>query len=268
VGSSDAESIDYNADGRIVAVFAIEIADLSTRSLLHASHSFGKLCLLGNADRAKPIIVMEELSVPLFITLLLLPLGIALFGLGWALRSYRCRYELDNARAAAGSAGSVSGLSGGSASSSAAGAKSASQSGSSSSASGSTSTKASSSTAKKATSAAKKTATSAAKSGSADTEVEYTATQQRVLDRTSKEAEKYVSGKVEPDDLTKLKGVAKVLNGRLNGFGVYSYEQIAKWKQLDIDAFGELLAFKERIINDDWIGQAKALHKEKYGKTI
>ena len=45
--------------------------------------------------------MLEELTVPLFLSLLFLPLGVALFALGWGLRSYRCRYELDNALAEA-----------------------------------------------------------------------------------------------------------------------------------------------------------------------
>jgi len=205
--------------------------------------------------------MLEELSVPFFIALLLFPLGIALFGLGWALRSYRCRYELDNAVAAARRGDTANGVTGeaGKSSASTTGKKTPAGTGSSSSAAAEKTT-----TKKSATTTAAKSASAAASSA----KDEYTAAQQTVLDRTAKEAVQFTSGKSEADDLTKIKGVAKVLNGRLNSLGIYSYEQIARWKKADIDVFGDLLAFKERMVNDDWSGQAKALYKEKYGKAL
>lgn len=70
------------------------------------------------------------------------------------------------------------------------------------------------------------------------------------------------------DDLTALKGVAKVLNGKLNNFGVYTYRQIAGWDDAIIAEFSTRLSFKDRVKRDDWTGQAKALHKEKYGEDL
>jgi hypothetical protein len=70
------------------------------------------------------------------------------------------------------------------------------------------------------------------------------------------------------DDLTALKGVAKVLNGKLNDFGVYTYRQIAGWNDSIVAEFSTRLSFKDRVQRDDWIGQAKALHKEKYGEDL
>ena len=70
------------------------------------------------------------------------------------------------------------------------------------------------------------------------------------------------------DDLTALKGVAKVLNGKLNDFGIYTYRQIAGWDDPIIDEFSTRLSFKDRVKRDDWVGQAKALHKEKYGEEL
>ena len=69
----------------------------------------------------------------------------------------------------------------------------------------------------------------------------------------------------EADDLKKITGVAKVLEGKLHQQGIYTYKQIADWKPAQMDAFGELLSFKNRIQRDDWKKQAKALHKEKHG---
>lgn len=46
--------------------------------------------------------MLVELAVPLLvIVFLLFPLGIALVGFAWGIRSYRCRYELENALAEA-----------------------------------------------------------------------------------------------------------------------------------------------------------------------
>lgn len=72
----------------------------------------------------------------------------------------------------------------------------------------------------------------------------------------------------EVDDLTQISGVAKVLSGKLNDFGVYTYRQIALWKKTQIDEFSERLTFKDRVGRDNWVGQCKKLHKEKYGEKV
>lgn len=70
------------------------------------------------------------------------------------------------------------------------------------------------------------------------------------------------------DDLTVIKGVAEVLNGKLNAFGVYTYKQIALWDDAIIKEFSQKLAFRDRVWRENWVGQAKALHKAKYGEEI
>lgn len=72
----------------------------------------------------------------------------------------------------------------------------------------------------------------------------------------------------QADDLTAIKGVAKVLNGKLNDLGIYTYRQIAGWNDSITAEFSTRLSFKDRVKRDDWIGQAKALHKEKYGEDL
>lgn len=62
------------------------------------------------------------------------------------------------------------------------------------------------------------------------------------------------------DDLTQIKGIKTVLNAKLHEHGIFSYQQIAQWDAEDMLAFGELLAFKNRIIKDGWQDQARALH--------
>ena len=70
------------------------------------------------------------------------------------------------------------------------------------------------------------------------------------------------------DDLTKIHGVAGVLNKTLNENGVYTYRQIALWTPQICSDFSDKLAFPGRVERDDWIGQCKQFHKEKYGEEI
>ena len=61
------------------------------------------------------------------------------------------------------------------------------------------------------------------------------------------------------DDLTKIRGVGKVIARQLNDLGIYTLEQIAAWDKAQVDAASGKLAFKDRIRRDDWVAQAKRL---------
>ncbi|MDF1738122.1 MAG: hypothetical protein P1U86_03095 [Verrucomicrobiales bacterium] len=79
----------------------------------------------------------------------------------------------------------------------------------------------------------------------------------------------YAEKPAEVDDLKKIKGVGKVLEGKLNGIGVYRFKQVGVWTQPSCEEFAKLLtAFKDRIYRDNWIAQAKKLHNEKYDDTL
>lgn len=65
----------------------------------------------------------------------------------------------------------------------------------------------------------------------------------------------------EPDDLKKISGVGKVLEGKLNSLGITRFEQIAAFTAEDIAKVDELLNFKGRIEREDWIAQAAELAK-------
>lgn len=69
------------------------------------------------------------------------------------------------------------------------------------------------------------------------------------------------AGGLVADDLTRIKGIKTVLNAKLHEHGIFSYQQIAQWDAEDMLAFGELLAFKNRIVQDGWRDQARALHQ-------
>ncbi|MCB1210618.1 MAG: hypothetical protein KDK97_14910 [Verrucomicrobiales bacterium] len=61
------------------------------------------------------------------------------------------------------------------------------------------------------------------------------------------------------DDLTRIKGVAAVLQGRLNDAGIYTFKQIANWSPANVREFSNRLAFKDRIIREKWVEQSRAL---------
>lgn len=66
------------------------------------------------------------------------------------------------------------------------------------------------------------------------------------------------------DDLTALKGIAKVLEKRLHDLGIYTYEQIASWNEAQVQEFSVRLAFKDRIHRERWVEQARELLAEKF----
>ena len=78
----------------------------------------------------------------------------------------------------------------------------------------------------------------------------------------------YTSAPEKVDDLKKIKGVAKVLEGKLHSIGVYRFKQVAVWTDAACKEFSKLLTFKNRIYTDNWIAQAKAFHEEKYDKKL
>ncbi len=61
------------------------------------------------------------------------------------------------------------------------------------------------------------------------------------------------------DDISLISGVGDVLAAKLNGEGVKSLTQIAKWKKTDIEALDEKLALGGRISREEWVDQAKEL---------
>ncbi|WP_319486702.1 50S ribosomal protein L21 [uncultured Cohaesibacter sp.] len=67
----------------------------------------------------------------------------------------------------------------------------------------------------------------------------------------------------DKDDLKKLKGLGKVMEGKLNEMGITTYAQIAAFTAEDIEKVEEALAAKGRFERDNWIEQAAALAAEK-----
>lgn len=63
----------------------------------------------------------------------------------------------------------------------------------------------------------------------------------------------------ETDDLTRIKGIKAVLQEQLHAFGIRTFKQIAAWTDDDVEAFSELLSFKDRAKRDQWVKQAQEL---------
>lgn len=65
----------------------------------------------------------------------------------------------------------------------------------------------------------------------------------------------------DADDLKKISGVGPVLEGKLNGLGIYTYAQVAAFTAEDIAKVDDALSFKGRIERDGWLAQAAELAK-------
>ena len=61
------------------------------------------------------------------------------------------------------------------------------------------------------------------------------------------------------DDLKLISGVGPKIEGILHSLGIYSFAQIASWKQAEREWVDGYLNFKGRIERDDWVKQADAL---------
>ncbi|MDO9261706.1 MAG: hypothetical protein Q7U08_07175 [Flavobacteriaceae bacterium] len=71
-----------------------------------------------------------------------------------------------------------------------------------------------------------------------------------------------VADEKKPDDLKNIKGIGPVLESKLNELGIKTYEQITLLTDADLDKIAEVTTFgKNKILADDWIGQAKELLK-------
>lgn len=64
----------------------------------------------------------------------------------------------------------------------------------------------------------------------------------------------------EKDDLKLISGIGPFIEEKLNGIGIYTFDQISKFKKEDIETVTELIKFfPGRIERDKWTDQAKNL---------
>ena len=90
--------------------------------------------------------------------------------------------------------------------------------------------------------------------------------QARALRRSLALADEHTGQSRLADDLTRIKGIKAGISQQLHAFGIFTYRQIVEWDEDDMQAFSELLAFKNRLHRDKWQDQARALMVAKYGK--
>jgi predicted flap endonuclease-1-like 5' DNA nuclease len=90
---------------------------------------------------------------------------------------------------------------------------------------------------------------------------------QLVVDIETNAPPRILGGSGEPDDLKLIVGVGPMLERMLLGFGIATFRQIAHWSERDIAGFdAKLPEFPGRIVRDQWVTQARALHQSKYGE--
>ncbi|MGF1528146.1 MAG: NADH:ubiquinone oxidoreductase, partial [Candidatus Competibacterales bacterium] len=76
-------------------------------------------------------------------------------------------------------------------------------------------------------------------------------------------------GEGKTDDLQAIRGVGPTLARWLYSRGISSFRQLATLTEADVNRLeAELLRFRGRVRREDWIGQAKALHFDKYGERL
>ena len=72
---------------------------------------------------------------------------------------------------------------------------------------------------------------------------------------------RYGSG--APDDLKFIKGVGPFLEQKLNALGIFTFAQISRFRDADMDLVNEAIQFfPGRIKRDDWVGQATKFMNE------
>ncbi|MGS2761207.1 hypothetical protein [Sinomicrobium sp. M5D2P9] len=68
----------------------------------------------------------------------------------------------------------------------------------------------------------------------------------------------------EKDDLKKISGIGPFIEEKLNSIGIYTFDQVSKFVEEDMNQVTELIQFfPGRIKRDDWKGQATELKSKK-----
>ncbi|WP_299862778.1 NADH-quinone oxidoreductase subunit E [uncultured Hoeflea sp.] len=128
---------------------------------------------------------------------------------------------------------------------------------------GSDAKKAASVTSGKAKSPAKATAakTTTAKTAPAAKSTAKAAPAAAVASLEDKNRPAGIAKPAQPDDLKMISGVGPKIEGILHSLGIYTFDQVAKWKKAEREWIDGYLKFKGRIEREDWVKQAKALAK-------
>jgi predicted flap endonuclease-1-like 5' DNA nuclease len=103
----------------------------------------------------------------------------------------------------------------------------------------------------------------------ADTRAETARYRQLVIDIETNAPPPILAGMGEPDDLKLIVGIGPVLERMLHSLGIMTFRQIARWTDREVAEFdAKLPEFPGRIVRDQWVTQARALHQSKYGTRL
>ena len=59
-----------------------------------------------------------------------------------------------------------------------------------------------------------------------------------------------------PDDLTQINGIGPVIQKKLRGLKITTYDQIAAFTPADIERVSKVLSFQGRVERENWVEQA------------
>lgn len=71
----------------------------------------------------------------------------------------------------------------------------------------------------------------------------------------------YTEEPADRDDLKLISGIAEVLEAKLNDLGVYTFKQIKDWTPAEVEEYGRLFHFKDRISREEWQAQASRFYQ-------
>ena len=70
------------------------------------------------------------------------------------------------------------------------------------------------------------------------------------------------------DDLKLIAGIGPVLEKKLNECGVFTYRHLAMLNDRDVERIETAIRFAGRVRREDWIGQARMRHFQKYQESL
>lgn len=70
----------------------------------------------------------------------------------------------------------------------------------------------------------------------------------------------------EADDLQEISGIGPFFEKKLHSLRIYTFRQLASCTPTDVEQIANIIEFfPDRIERENWVGQAKELHRKKYG---
>ncbi|WP_322755624.1 hypothetical protein [Frankia sp. Cas3] len=70
------------------------------------------------------------------------------------------------------------------------------------------------------------------------------------------------------DNLKEIVGIGPVVEARLYAFGIASFRQLAELDEDGVDSLVRVLdGFGDRLVSDDWVGQARSLYERHHGNV-